>query len=73
MVSEDLGLLEKENGNLFGMRYGEWTKKETVHNPKEGRVDGHAESQCDDGDNGETGVLGEGARGVTEVSSETAH
>src|SRR6516162_11964347 len=33
VVSEDLGLLEKENGNLFGMRYGEWTKKETVHNP----------------------------------------
>ena len=57
MVSRNRRLLESEDSDLLGMGHRQRAKQESIDDAEEGGVDGHAECQGNDADEGEARVL----------------
>src|ERR1700750_3200072 len=66
-------LLQRENGDLFGMRDGQRAEEKAVDDAEDGGVDGHAEAEGDDRDQRESWGVAQGAHRVLKVLPEALH
>src|SRR5580658_4521501 len=73
VTSWERGLPQGEDSDLFRMRHGQGAEKEAIDHTEKRGVDGHPEGECDDANDGEAGVFGEGAKSVPEVVPEIEH
>ena len=63
----NIGLIEGQDGDLFGTGYGKGPKDKTIHYTEKSRVHSHAQGEGQHGNGSKAEILPEHANGISQV------